>query len=382
MSATESAPEGYRFSGFVSPQYTQIPDVVFDELAPILSGAEYKVLLYILRRTFGFKKEADSISYNQMLGGIVTRDGRRLDYGAGIKSRSTLSKALQRLEELNIILAQRHYSDENGNETTTYQPNMGSEREWAHGVPRGENPPDPPGSKIEPGGSPKIEPGAGTKNGPAAGTKTEPGPVRKSNPQETGEQKTEQQQVVALLMERGMTEKTAQKLAEKGSLALVDEKIAYLDFLQAARPYQVRRPLGWLRRAIEEDYAAPEGFEDFHPPVDGHEDAADGEEDAPVLPPAGQAARFGGTAADEALWGSVLTQLEQTLPAALCEHFREARLLSAEGGAVVLLVRSARAREWIQGQLAGRLRAAFRRHGVTADALTLVTAEELIAEGG
>ena len=36
--------------------------MLFDELLPYLSEAELKVLLYIVRRTFGFKKEADAIS--------------------------------------------------------------------------------------------------------------------------------------------------------------------------------------------------------------------------------------------------------------------------------------------------------------------------------
>ena len=43
------------FRGFRSPSYTQVPDELFDELLVELSGGELKVLLYIIRRTFGFK---------------------------------------------------------------------------------------------------------------------------------------------------------------------------------------------------------------------------------------------------------------------------------------------------------------------------------------
>ena len=64
------------FAGFQSPNYTIVPDEVFDELLGVLSGAELKVLLYIIRRTLGFKKERDSISLRQMVHGIVTRDGQ------------------------------------------------------------------------------------------------------------------------------------------------------------------------------------------------------------------------------------------------------------------------------------------------------------------
>ena len=54
-----------------------------------LSGAEVKVMLYIFRRTLGFKRYADNISLNQLLNGIVRRDGTRLDHGTGL-SKSTL----------------------------------------------------------------------------------------------------------------------------------------------------------------------------------------------------------------------------------------------------------------------------------------------------
>jgi hypothetical protein len=40
-----------KFQGFASPNYAQVPDALFDELLPDLSGAELKVLLYIIRRT-------------------------------------------------------------------------------------------------------------------------------------------------------------------------------------------------------------------------------------------------------------------------------------------------------------------------------------------
>jgi hypothetical protein len=60
------------FRGYSKPNYTPVPDELFDEQLPDLSGAELKVLLYIIRRTFGFKKERDNISLNQLLHGITT----------------------------------------------------------------------------------------------------------------------------------------------------------------------------------------------------------------------------------------------------------------------------------------------------------------------
>src|SRR5215210_7779950 len=98
-----------KFRGFRSPNYTQVPDELFDELLPDLSGAELKVLLYIIRRTFGFKRESDSISLSQMLHGLQTHNGRVLDRGAGV-SKPTLLAALRSLEEKNIIQTERRRS--------------------------------------------------------------------------------------------------------------------------------------------------------------------------------------------------------------------------------------------------------------------------------
>jgi phage replication O-like protein O len=96
-----------KFQGFRSPNTTPIPDELFDELMAKLSGAELKVLLYICRRTFGFKKESNNISLNQMLRGITKKDGTQLDGGVGL-SKPTLLRAIRVLAKKNIILADGH----------------------------------------------------------------------------------------------------------------------------------------------------------------------------------------------------------------------------------------------------------------------------------
>src|SRR5437868_6834910 len=110
----------YTFEGFSAPNYTQVPDEAFDELMPLLSGAEWKSLCYIFRRTFGFKKVSDSITLNQMVDGITTRDGKKLDHGTGL-SKSAVATALKTLIEKGILLAVRNQSAEHGYEATTYQ---------------------------------------------------------------------------------------------------------------------------------------------------------------------------------------------------------------------------------------------------------------------
>ena len=50
--------EPFHFAGFSTPNTTAVPDDFFDVLAPNLSEAELRVLIYIIRRTFGFKKDS------------------------------------------------------------------------------------------------------------------------------------------------------------------------------------------------------------------------------------------------------------------------------------------------------------------------------------
>jgi hypothetical protein len=86
------------------PTTTPVPDEIFDEWLPVLGDAELRVLLYIVRRTFGFdKRSGDTISYKQFIAGITTRDGRVLDRGCGVKNRTNLSRALQQLEARGLV---------------------------------------------------------------------------------------------------------------------------------------------------------------------------------------------------------------------------------------------------------------------------------------
>ena len=64
------------FRGFQKPNYTMVPDELFDDLLADLRAPEVKALLYIVRRTFGFKRDSDSISINQMLEGITAGTAR------------------------------------------------------------------------------------------------------------------------------------------------------------------------------------------------------------------------------------------------------------------------------------------------------------------
>ncbi|MDP9359563.1 MAG: replication protein, partial [Chloroflexota bacterium] len=115
-----SAATPITFEGFASPNFTQVPDELFDVLMPQLSDAELRVLLYIVRRTFGFKRDADAISLSQMVSGITTREGQVLDRGTGL-SKATVARGLAGLRQKGVILTERRSSAQRGNEATTYR---------------------------------------------------------------------------------------------------------------------------------------------------------------------------------------------------------------------------------------------------------------------
>src|SRR3954451_22168029 len=111
--------EPYEFSGFLSPNTTPVPDVLFDELLLQLDNAELRVLLYIIRRTYGFKKSSDDISISQMVDGITRKDGTVLDGGTGL-ARSSVKRAIIGLLEKNIIVRKHNQANDGGNEPNTY----------------------------------------------------------------------------------------------------------------------------------------------------------------------------------------------------------------------------------------------------------------------
>lgn len=88
--------------GLPNPNTTPLPNCIVDEYLPFFTGAELKVILYLVRRTLGFHKTRDAISLNQICNGIVRKDGRRLDRGTGLH-KSTACDALNALAGWGMI---------------------------------------------------------------------------------------------------------------------------------------------------------------------------------------------------------------------------------------------------------------------------------------
>ncbi len=98
---------------------TQVPDEIFDYWLPRLSDAELKVLLYIVRRTLGFRKQADAIKPAQFLSGVTSRSGAQLDGGCGV-SQKHLYRALSDLQSKGLISVQRRVSARVGNQASVF----------------------------------------------------------------------------------------------------------------------------------------------------------------------------------------------------------------------------------------------------------------------
>lgn len=93
-----------------APNYTQIPNVIFDYWMAVLSAGAFKVLICMCRKIFGWHKTSDTISKNQ----IVRVTGL---------SKNSVQSAIEELEKHGLVLKFRH-QNEYGNQPNTYALNV------------------------------------------------------------------------------------------------------------------------------------------------------------------------------------------------------------------------------------------------------------------
>lgn len=269
------------------PNSTQVPDVILDRWMARLSGAEFKVLMYVARRTYGFGKDSDDISLNQIARGIRRRDGRTLDEGTGL-SRSGVKAACAALIRRGVLVRLVNRSGEGREcEESTYRLNLYA-----------------------------AVPEVG-QAGPAGGPPADRGVGRELAPQETDPQETQQHPADVPIGSSPMAGSAAADAA-----VLTDELVAHgvgravAAELAARKPAACRRyleylpfaavrttPGAWLASAIRDEYGPPPGF-----PEVGRSG-----------PPSGQVTRAGRAGGHGAIDDRVRTtyrRLEQTAPEA------------------------------------------------------------------
>jgi hypothetical protein len=85
------------FRGFIKPtsNFSKLPHQLIDLLPCIETVGELKVILYVLRHTWGYQDDSKRITVDEFMHGRKRRDGRRLDGGTGL-SEHTVSDGVKR----------------------------------------------------------------------------------------------------------------------------------------------------------------------------------------------------------------------------------------------------------------------------------------------
>jgi phage replication O-like protein O len=337
------------FPGFQFPNTTQIPNEVFDTLIPQLSGGELKVLLYICRRTFGFRKDSDRISLSQISSGITTKTGRVLDHGTGLCKRHVIN-ALKTLEKKNIIIITRTVDETGLNAVNTYSLNI-------HPTPQPEEPHRPQGV---------VQPSArGVVNS------SSPGVVNPSAPTKQREQKKEEQKkdsdddVAHDLENFGMTKSAVTSLIERYPAAYIMEKLRMTHGLLAEGSALVaKNPVGWLRRAIEEDYRPPRsGARPTHPSGTTKQQSKGIHEEQQraqnsITPPVALPHPDSQT---ELIWQQTVEQLKDVLPRGEAEtRLTGTMLLTVTDTKATIFVPTPTAQVWLERRLYQQIRHAIK----------------------
>lgn len=243
------------YEGFNTPNGTFVPDDVFDLIAPRLTEAELRVLLYIVRRTFGFAKNADAISLRQLTDGITARDGRILDHGTGM-SRKGVIGGIKGLQQKGIIHVHKQVDPRGDSEINVYS------LRFREGVVTESNYPGNPKSlplvtKGNPQESALQEP---VKQQPPSPDFNPAGePVVASDAQKTPSESDER--LYEALKDLGIHHHTASKLLRAYDHEHIDIMCAYVSDRLAQGWAPQESVAAWLVAAIKGKYKLPAGYQ-------------------------------------------------------------------------------------------------------------------------
>jgi len=95
-----------QFRGYRGPRFTPIPDEFLDHQLADLTSAEAKVMLFLFRKTYGYRKSGDRVSFAQLQHGTVSGNGQIIDRGTGL-SKATIWRALKGLQRKGLIEVHR-----------------------------------------------------------------------------------------------------------------------------------------------------------------------------------------------------------------------------------------------------------------------------------
>jgi phage replication O-like protein O len=137
-------------SGFKSPNYTQVPNDLFDVLLCDLGNAELKVILCIIRKTIGFHKEDEKVKFGinklmKMTG--LSKNG--VKNGAAQAERRGLIERTDQEGEAEWVLITINTPEHGGGQPVT-PPIIGDSKEGSASDPGGGQPVTPGGSASDP----------------------------------------------------------------------------------------------------------------------------------------------------------------------------------------------------------------------------------------
>jgi phage replication O-like protein O len=327
-----------QFQGFQFPTTTPVPDEVFDVLLPKLTDAELRVLLYIIRRTYGFKKQSDNISLSQMVGGITKKDGAPLDHGVGL-SKATVARAVKGLQKQRIILAKRNSSPERGNEPTTYSLRFQTDT------------PTPCPTQETRGVLPVRQ------------ALSQPQDTQQTVGQETVRQEYDDD-VCQALANFGISQKMAVRLAKEHPKAQILSKLQHVTALvEAKSPLVSKNPQGFLVKALEDGYLSqpPRGYKAASEDEEAEEkqtlavehcQRAGDEATEPVLEQHSSQPSEHTDLTTQSAWSKVLASLKEQVPATtFATWLKDTMLLGLTDRAAKILVPSSLAVTWLEKRL-------------------------------
>jgi hypothetical protein len=270
-----------RFSGFRRPEqnWFRMPSNWTDITAGITSLAELKVVEYVLKHTWGYQEYdiTKRITIDEFMHGRRRKDGTRLDLGTGLTKASVIAGIKNAIEhgflrvEVNdgdkarikkfYRLRMAGELPQTPEEAESPPPSGVLPEEINHASPQNSE-----GYRIYTPDVQNLYPDV--KNlyisGKESIHRTETDTLDRYQQTDTknnnNTESAENDSVVVALQTQGISLSVARQLALSYPADYITLKQEYLKFLVAKRPHEVKKPAAWLRKAIEDDYNAPDGF--------------------------------------------------------------------------------------------------------------------------
>ena len=250
-----------------------MPNEWVDICAEISSLAEIKVVQYVMRHTWGHQEYGilKHISLDEFMNGRRRQDGSRLDKGTGLTKKSVIAGVKSAVER-GFLIEEVDDSDK-ARVKKYYALRMASQND-SDGLPI--VPSDPQKTALEDDAEkvnadvyflhPDVE--KVYSRGKESIHRTEKETLERNNKKETNNNNNASASpepavgsvVVANLVSRKIAKRVAEKLSQEFPPDYIEQKMSFHDFLLSERPSDIKKPAAWLRRAIEDDYSAPDGF--------------------------------------------------------------------------------------------------------------------------